>query len=150
MSLLSLDMHSQLRELFSGQMQDPVTLHFFTQKSSLLIVPSQECHTCRDAGELFSEVTSLSDKLKLETHDFLAEADEAKRLGVERIPALVMQGKNKGALRYFGVPGGYEFGVVIEALVDLSRGTTQLSAETRQQIAELPALVHIKVLVTPT
>jgi hypothetical protein len=27
-------MHSQLRELFSGQMQDPVTLHFFTQKSS--------------------------------------------------------------------------------------------------------------------
>ena len=67
-----------------------------------------------------------------------------------RIPALVMQGKNKGALRYFGVPGGYEFGVVIEALVDLSRGTTQLSAETRQQIADLPALVHIKVLVTPT
>jgi alkyl hydroperoxide reductase subunit AhpF len=131
-------------------MQDPVTLHFFTQKSSLLIVPSQECYTCRDAGELFNEVTSLSDKLKLETHDFLAEADEAKRLGVERIPALVMQGKNKGALRYFGVPGGYEFGVVIEALVDLSRGTTQLSAETRQQIAELPAPVHINVLVTPT
>lgn len=53
-------------------------------------------------------------------------------------------------MRYFGVPGGYEFGVVIEALVDLSRGTTQLSAETRQQIAELPVPVHIKVLVTPT
>jgi alkyl hydroperoxide reductase subunit AhpF len=143
-------MRGQLRELFSRQMQDPVTLHFFTQKSSLLIVPSQECHTCREAGELFSEVTSLSGKLTLETHDFLAETDEAKRLGVERIPALVMQGKNKGALRYFGVPGGYEFGVVIEALVDLSRGTTQLTAETRKQIAELPAPVHIKVLVTPT
>jgi glutaredoxin len=127
-----------------------VTLHFFTQKSSLLIVPSQECYTCHDAGELLSEVTSLTDELNLETHDFLAEADEAKHLGVERIPALVMQGKNKGAVRYFGIRGGYEFGVVIEALVDLSRGTTQLSAETRQQIAELPAPVHINVLVTPT
>ena len=52
-------------------MQDPVTLHFFTQKSSLLSVPSQECHTCHDAGELFNEVTSLSDKLKLETHDLV-------------------------------------------------------------------------------
>lgn len=150
MSLLNPDMRSRLSDLFSRQMQDPVTLHFFTQKSSLLIVPSQECYTCRDAGELLSEVTTLSDKLKLETHDFLAEADEAKRLGVERIPGLVMQGKNRGILRYFGVPGGYEFGVVIEDLVDLSRGNTQLSAQTRQQIAELPAPVHIKVLVTPT
>jgi len=150
MSLLSTDMRSQLTDVFSQRMQDPVTLHFFTQKSSLLIVPSQECYTCDDAGELYGEVTSLSDKLKLETHDFLAETEEAKRLGVERIPALVMQGKNKGAMRYFGVPGGYEFGVVIEALVDLSRGSTQLSPETRRQIAELPAPVHIKVLVTPT
>jgi hypothetical protein len=66
----------------------------------------------------------------LETHDFLAEADEAKRLGVERIPGLVMQGNNRGILRYFGVPGGYEFGVVIEDLIDLSRGTTRLSGLT--------------------
>lgn len=150
MSLLSLDMRGQLRELFSRQMQDPVTLHFFTQKSSLLIVPSQECHTCRDAGELFSEVTSLSDRPNLKTHDFLAEADEARHLGVERIPALVMHGKNKGAMHYFGVPGGYEFGVVIEYLMDLCRVTTRLAAETRKQITELPAPVHIKVLVTPT
>ena len=73
MSLLSLDMRSQVKELFNRQMQNPVTLHFFTQKFSLLIVPSQECYTCRDAGELFSEVTGLPDELKLETLDFLAE-----------------------------------------------------------------------------
>jgi hypothetical protein len=150
MGLLSEDLRRQLTKLFNREMQDPVSLTFFTQKSSLLSIPSQECHTCQEAGELLNEVTALSNKFKLETHDLLAEADAARRLGVERIPGLVMQGKNRGVLRYFGVPGGYDFGVVIEDLMDLSRGTTRLSAQTRKQITELPALVHIKVLVTPT
>ncbi len=150
MPLLNDDIRRQLTDLFMRGLPDPVMLHFFTQKSSLLSVPSQECHTCQEAGELLVEVTALSDKLKLETHDLVADAELARSLGVERIPGLVMQGKNKGVLRYFGVPAGYEFGVVIEDLMDLSRGATQLSAETRTQISQLPAPVHIKVLVTPT
>jgi alkyl hydroperoxide reductase subunit AhpF len=150
MPLLNDNIRRQLTDLFTRDLQDAVTLHFFTQKSSLLSVPAQECPTCRDAGELLNEVTALSDKLRLETHDLVADAEEARRLGVERIPGLVMQGKNKGALRYFGVPAGYEFGVVIEALTGLSRGTTQLTAETRKLISQLAAPVHIKVLVTPT
>ncbi len=150
MALINDDIRHQLTDLFTRDLQDPVTLHFFTQKSSLLSVPSQECHTCQEAGELLGEVTALSDKLKLEIHDLLADAEEAKRLGVERIPGLVMQGKNRGVLRYFGVPAGYEFGVVIEDLMDVSRGSTKLSAETRTQTGLLPRPVHIQVLVTPT
>lgn len=46
MGLLSTNMRSQLANVFSRELQDPVTLHFSTQKSSLLIVPSQECCTC--------------------------------------------------------------------------------------------------------
>lgn len=148
--MLNEDIRRQLTDLFSHNLRDLVTLHFFTQKTSLISVPSQECHTCHDAGELLEEVVTLSDKLNLEVHDLVADMEMAKHLGVERIPGLVMQGKNRGVLRYFGVPAGYEFGVLIEALKDLSQGTTQLSAETRKQISQLPAPVHIKVLVTPT
>ncbi len=150
MPLLNDDLHRQLTDVFTRGLHDPVTLHFFTQKSSVLTVPAEECQTCREAHELLNEVTALSDKLKLETHDFIADAEEASRLGVERIPGLVMQGKNKGVLRYSGVPGGYEFGVIIEGLLDLSGGSTKLSPDTRLKLAALPAPVTIKVLVTPT
>lgn len=150
MPLLNDDIRRQLIDLFTGGLQNPVTLHFFTQKNSVLTVPSLECQTCHDAGELLKEIADLSDKLKLETRDLIGDAEEAKRLGVDKIPGIVMQGQNKGTLRYFGVPAGYEFGVVVEDLVDLSKGATRLAATTRKQLTELSAPVHIQVLVTPT
>ncbi len=150
MPMLNEDIRRQVTDLFTRNLREPVTLHFFTQKSSLISVPAQECHTCKEAGELLREIVSISDKLKLETHDLVTEAEMARKLGVEKIPGLVLQGKNRGMVRYFGVPAGYEFGVLIEALKDLSQGTTQLSEDTRAQLLRVPGPVHIQVLVTPT
>jgi alkyl hydroperoxide reductase subunit AhpF len=150
MSILQPDLRRQLTDMFAKQLQDPVVLQFFTQKSSPLSIPLQECHTCQEAGALLEEVTQLSHKLRLEVHDLIADGEEASRLGVDKIPGLVIQGKGRGVLRYFGVPAGYEFGVVIEALLDASRGATGLAPSTRQRLAELRKPVQIKVLVTPT
>lgn len=150
MPLLNDDIRRQVTDLFTGGLPNSVTLYFFTQKTSVLTVPSLECHTCQEAGELLKEVTALSDKLKLETHDLIGDTEEAKRLGVDKIPGVVMQGQNKGTLRYFGIPGGYEFGVIVEDLLDLSKGATRLASTTRKQLAELTAPVHVQVLVTPT
>lgn len=80
----------------------------------------------------------------------MAEADEAKRQRIERIAALVFEGKGRGRVRYFGIPAGYEFAVLIETLLDTSRGTTELAPATKQQLAQLPKPVHLEVLVTPT
>ncbi len=150
MSLLNTDLQHKLSNLFGKGLANPVTLHFFTQGVSVLSVPSLECDTCQEAGELLTEVTALSNNLKLETHDFVAEADLAKRLGVERIPAIVLEGKNKGTLRYYGVPGGYEFSLLVEDLLDVSKGSTQLGASTLKGLAAINSPVHIQVLVTPT
>ncbi len=140
----------QLTDIFSRQLQDSVALEFFTQKSGSVGTVSHECHTCRETGQLLEEVAALSDKIQLTVHDFVDQAEDAQRLGVDKIPGLVLKGKNRGALRYFGVPAGYEFGALVEDLVDLSRGTTPLSTSARQNLSELRAPVHIKVLVTPT
>ena len=150
MPLLNEDIRRQLTDLFTKGLENPVTLHFFTQKTSVLSVPSLECNTCHEAGDLLNEITAISDKLRLETHDFVGEQEEAKRLGVDKIPGIVLQGQSKGTLRYFGVPAGYEFGVVVEDVLDLSKGTTRLAAATRKQLGELSSPVHIQVLVTPT
>ena len=150
MALLPEDDRRQLRELFAERLSEPVTIHLYTQRASPLTVPSHECQTCRDTGALLAELAELSDKLTIVTHDFVGEAEDAKRLGIERIPALVFEGKGRGTVRYFGIPAGYEFAVLLEAVLDAARGTTDLAPATKRQIADLPKPVHLEVLVTPT
>ncbi len=150
MPLLSDDDRREIQKLFAERLTDPVTVHLYTQGASPLAVPSQQCQTCRETGELLTELAQLSDKIRVQTHDLVTEADEAKRQGIERIPALVFQGKGRGTVRYFGIPAGYEFAVLIEALLDSSRGTTELSPATKEQLGKLPKPVHLEVLVTPT
>ncbi|HWP36151.1 MAG TPA: thioredoxin family protein [Gemmatimonadales bacterium] len=150
MSFLQNDEREQLRKLFRDKLRDPVTVQFYTQRASPLSAPAQQCQTCRETGELLGELAALSDKITIETHDFVTEAGEASRRGIDRIPAMVIQGKGRGTVRYFGVPAGYEFAVLIEALLDASRGGTALAPATREELAKLPGPVRLEVLVTPT
>jgi alkyl hydroperoxide reductase subunit AhpF len=150
MPLLNPNDAEEIRKLFAERLTEPVTVHLYTQQASPLAVPSHQCQTCRDTGELLAELAALSPRIKIVTHDLVTDAEEAKRQGIERIPALVFEGKGRGTVRYFGIPAGYEFAVLIEALFDVSRGSTALSPASRQQIAKLPKPVHLEVLVTPT
>jgi alkyl hydroperoxide reductase subunit AhpF len=150
MSMLQNHEREQLRNLFRDKLREPVTVRFYTQRASPLSTPAQQCQTCRETGELLGELAALTDKITIDTHDLVAEADEASRRGIERIPAMIIQGKSRGAVRYFGVPAGYEFAVLIEALLDASRGGTALAPATREELAKLPGPVHLEVLVTPT
>lgn len=150
MPILNEQTRNQLKGILDKQLTEPLTVHLFTQRQSPLLVPTYQCQTCRETGELMDEVKGLTDKLTLQVHDLVAEAEEARRMGVDKIPALVFQGKNKGTVRYFGIPAGYEFSVLVEGLIDCARGTTRLSANTKRQLQTLAAPVNIKVLVTPT
>ena len=85
MPLLHDELRRQLTERFEREIQFPVSLHFFTQRQSVLSVPAEECPACREAHMLVEEVAALSKNLKLEIHDFVAETGEARRLGVEHI-----------------------------------------------------------------
>lgn len=139
-----------LRNLFAEKLEHPVRLHFYTQRESPLSVPSQECTTCQQTHQLLDELVALSDKLELAVHDFHKEQSQAKQEGINEIPAIVLEGQNKGTLRFIGVPAGYEFATLIEDLVDVSRGTTSLEMHTREALAKLTEPVHIQVFVTPT
>src|SRR6266536_3307177 len=62
---------------------------------------------------------------------------------------LLLQGHTKGAVRYFGIPAGYEFSTLVEDLIDVSKGTTGLSEKTREILAKVDQDLHIQVFVTP-
>jgi len=86
----------------------------------------------------------------LAVRDFVGDEHDAHTLGVDRMPAIIFQGRNKGVMRYFGVPAGYEFSVLVEGVIDAAHGATALSAATREQVGGLASPIHIRVLVTPT
>jgi glutaredoxin-like protein len=149
MALISPEDQHTLRKLFEG-LEGDVTITNFTQRESLLSVPGQECDYCKETRELLEEVTALSEKLHLDTKDFVRDTQAADRLGVTRIPAFVLHGRAKGKVRYFGIPAGYEFSTLIEDILDVSRGTTNLSDITREVLATVDQDLHIQVFATPT
>ena len=150
MPILSEPIQKELRQRFESELADNVRINLFTQRESLIVVPGRECPTCKETGEILEEVSSLSDKLDLEVHDVYAEPEQASESGIERIPAIVLDGDVRGRVRYFGIPAGSEFPVLIEDLIDVSKGTTSLSDESKESLASLSKDVHIQVFVTPT
>ncbi len=141
MPLLSERDRSRVKEILA-KIQGPVTLHYFTQDF--------ECESCQVAHELLEELRTLSPKLAVEVTEFKEGEGEAQRLGVDKIPALVLEGPKLFGVRYFGVPSGYEFTAFLEDLIDASRGTADVSADTKAWLASLKKPVHIQVFVTPT
>ncbi len=150
MALLSKEDTDFLRKHFDANLTDDVTIDYFTQHESKLFVPGIECMYCKETRQLLEEVTELSPKIALNVHDFVADEAMANDMSIERIPAFTIKGKAKGAVRYFGIPSGYEFSSLIEDLVDVSKGTTDLSQQTLDALAGLKEAVHIQVFVTPT
>jgi alkyl hydroperoxide reductase subunit AhpF len=150
MPILSPADQEYLRQVFVERLRDPITIQLFTQRVTQISIPGYECATCRETNQLLEEVAALSEKITLEMYDLLQEGAKAREAGVEEIPAIILKGHNKGTLRFIGVPAGYEFATLIEDIIDVSRGTTELSPLSRETLAMLAQPVHIKVFVTPT
>jgi hypothetical protein len=48
------------------------------------------------------------------------------------------------------MPAGYEFVTLIDVIIDVSKGRSPLSEQTRQSLAALSSDAHLQVFVTPT
>jgi glutaredoxin-like protein len=149
MALLGEKDASDLRRFLGERLRGPVTIEFFTAPSSKPTVRGGGGGTCADTGRLLAEVAGLSQKIRLEVHDFFAEADAAAAAGVDRIPAIVLKGGARGRVRYFGIPSGYELGTLLEQIIDVGNGATDLAERTKQAVRGLVRAVHIRVFVTP-
>ncbi len=96
-------------------------------------------------------MAGLSDRIHLNVHDFFADdGAPASLAGADRIPAIALGGKARGRVRYFGIPGGYEFSSFVEGLIEVGNGSTDLLPETRTALESLTGPVHIRVFVTPS
>jgi len=124
------------------EMEQPVRLVHFTREL--------DCDSCEPTLRLLKEVAELSEKLTLEVHNVVLEQEETARFGIGKVPATVVANEKDHGIRLYGLPGGYEFAVLLEDILDVSRGRSGLDAETRKQLLTLTKPVHLQVFVTPT
>ncbi|RLE95520.1 MAG: glutaredoxin [Thermoprotei archaeon] len=133
---------SELRRML-GELENPVKLYFFTD-------PDAECAYCEDIREILSLLSGVSPKIRVV--EGVKGSREAERLEVPMYPAIVVHGVEEYNIRFFGAPAGYEFGALVEDIVDASRGEPRglppkLAEALRRHVRRK---TRIKVFVTPT
>lgn len=142
MGLITEEVVTQLKEEFA-RLKDPVRLAVFSQA---LADPESE-----QVRLLVEELGQVDSRIGVESYNFILDKEKAEALGIQRIPAIAVLGAEKDyGIRMYGLPSGYEFGSLVEAIIDVSSGDSGLSPETRAALKEIDKPVHLQVFSTPT
>lgn len=117
-----------------------------------LVVFSQEieCASCKDAVSLADEVASLSDKISVEKYNFVTDKAKTEQYKIDKIPAIAVADDKDFGIRFYGVPGGFEFSSFIDAIKLVSSRESQLAKKTKEEISKITKSVLIKIFVTLT
>lgn len=143
MPLMDEKTQNDVREILTD-LTGPVKLMMFTQ--------TFECDYCSETHQLAEEVAALSDKIAVEVYNFVTDKEVADAHGVDKIPAIVVLGENDKdyGIRFYGIPSGYEFTSLLEAIKMVSSGETPLKPDTIAFLESLEQPLHLQVYVTPT
>jgi glutaredoxin-like protein len=152
MTVLTDVQKEQVRKLFLENLDKRVTIVLFTQREASLPVPggAHVCETCAEAEQILTTISDLNHKLELKIYDFVTDEKLAKQYSIKEIPAFVLLGDKDYGIRYHGVPSGYEFAALLQAVISVSKRRGELSDQTKRALAQISQQVHAKIFVTPT
>lgn len=123
-------------------MVEPVRLVLFTQTLG--------CETCAPTRQILDELVAVSDKLSLEEVNYILDKEKVAEYGIDRVPAVAVVGAVDPGIRFYGLPAGYEFMNLVDAVLMVSSGESGLSEESRAIVAAVTEPTTIQVFVTPT
>ena len=141
MAILSSSDAARVREMLAD-LPGPVRLVFFTQ--------TLNCETCEPTKQILGELAELSAHISVEEHSFLLEGALASDYGIDRVPAIAVLGAQDYGIRFFGIPSGYEFMSLLDAIQVVSAGDSGLQDGSRAMLAGLESPLALQVFVTPT
>jgi glutaredoxin-like protein len=131
----------EIRERLKA-MVNPVKLVHFTQELNL--------EYGVEARQLVEEVAALSDKLSVEICNFLLDKEKVAEYGIDKVPATVVRNEKDLGIRFYGIPAGYEFATLLDAIVSVSTGSSGLDEKSIEKIAAITQPIRLEVFVTPT
>jgi glutaredoxin-like protein len=125
-----------------AQLKENVRIINFTQEL--------ECEFCKDTRELLKDVNELSNKISFESYDFVNDKEKVQEFNIDKIPATVVMGERDYGIRFYGIPAGYEFASLLEAIEMVGSGQPALSSHAVAKIRDINKPVRLQVFVTPT
>jgi glutaredoxin-like protein len=131
----------EVREILR-EMKNPVKLLHFTREEGL--------QYGRETRELLQELAAVSSQIALEVYDFEKDTEKVREYGIEQLPATVIRNGKDYGIRFYGLPAGYEFSTLMDAIVVVSKGDSGLKPESREKLAQLKQPLHLQVFTTPT
>ena len=153
MAMLSDQIKEQLRQRFAERLVGPVQLRLLTRPGSgrLILPGGLGCPTCDEAKALAEDLAAAApEQISLEVVDVSTGGPWEGR----PVPTLEVGPPGETSrIAWQGLPGGYEFATVVDAIERVSRSELGLSQETLNQLARLDGLdqaVEIMVFATPT
>ena len=141
MPLLSESDREVVKKEFSG-LSGKVKIINFTQEF--------ECDYCKQTNAAIREIAPLSDKISVETYNFILDKEMAEKFKIDKLPATIVMGEQDYGIRFFGMPSGYEFMSLLEDIKMVSSGNSGLHQKSRDILKKLKKPIHIQVFVTPT
>lgn len=139
-----------VRRRFETELKHDVSIRMYTRSNTALYIPGRECQSCETTQELLEEISALSKHVDLQIFDFYGDTEGARALGIDRIPAVLIGPEGRDNVRYFGLPSGFEFSLLLDTIIAAADKRSALQLETRRKLKALKEDVHIKVFVTPS
>lgn len=137
----------KLRDAFA-EMTRNVRLVFVTQTIG--------CETCPETRQILDELPPLSDRISIEEVNLVLDAERAGQYGIDRAPGVVILYEDENGvihdsrMRFVGVPAGYEFISLVQAVLLAGGRASNLSDETLARLAAVDKPTVMQVFTTPT
>jgi alkyl hydroperoxide reductase subunit AhpF len=82
----------------------------------------------------------------MDVYNFTADRDVADRYGIDKVPGFLLVGRKNYGLKYYGMPSDFEFRMLMEEIVRVSSGRSDLSSATIAVLQDLSLPIHLEVL----
>ena len=141
MGLLKDEDKKYISEEFEKHIENPVNIIHFTSDSS-------QCMYCPQTKEILEEVEKLHSKITLTIYNGDTDRENMEKYAVKLVPSIIIPNNGGTGMRYYGIPGGYEFSSLIEDIIDVGRGKAELSPDTMGKLETVKKPFNIKVFIT--
>lgn len=137
--LLNEEMETQIKEMFN-HLDEEVIITLFNEENN----QGSELTTI-----LLKEISSLSNKIKLEVKDFNKENEFVKNNNIYSAPSFYVSKNDKVSNGiFYGVPAGHEINTLLSNIIDTSTKNDLYEKEILNNINKINKETNIKVFVT--
>ncbi|HEX6487614.1 MAG TPA: thioredoxin family protein [Candidatus Dormibacteraeota bacterium] len=151
MQVVSDTVREQLRSRFEERLRDPVEARIYLKPGSgrLILPTGMGCPTCEDTRLLLEEVAAqAAGQLSIEVIDITQGVVTEDVLDVPLVT--LARAGDPHRVRFLGLPSGFEFGMLVDAIEKLSAGDSGLAADSVGSLSDVSEPIEIMVFATPT